>query len=158
MKLCVDLAKISIYSSVWAYCRSISMQNQGKSVCFQKISIRSRAEVSPSHKKFLDPSLTIPALWKKQERLKSNIKLRVCVVKNMCGQEYVWTDQHTDKEKHLKMKFRVYSSWLTSFVSSSMLKSLCLSLFDNFYIFLTDRQTDRPKRRLFKLLPRSLRK
>ena len=43
MKLCVDLAKISIYSSVWAYCRSISMQNQGKSVCFQKISIRSRA-------------------------------------------------------------------------------------------------------------------
>ena len=43
LKLCVDLAKISIYSSVWAYCRSISMQNQGKSVCFQKISICSRA-------------------------------------------------------------------------------------------------------------------
>ena len=59
----------------------------------------------------------------------------------MCGQEYVWTDQHTDKVKRPKMKFRVYSSWLTSFVSSSMLKSLCLSLFDDFYIFLTDRQT-----------------
>ena len=79
-------------------------------------------------------------IYKQQERLKSNIKLRVCVVKNMCGQEYVWTDQHTDKEKHLKMKFRVYSSWLTSFVSSTMLKFLCLSLFDDFYIFLTDRQ------------------
>ena len=39
----------------------------------------------------------------KQERLKSNIKLRVCVVKNMCGQEYVWTDQPTDKVKSPKM-------------------------------------------------------
>ena len=26
----------------------------------------------------------------KQERLKSNIKLRVCVVKNMCGSKNVW--------------------------------------------------------------------
>ena len=61
----------------------------------------------------------------------------------MCGQEYVWTDQHTDKVKCPKIELRVYSTWLTTFVPSSMLKSLCLSLFDNFDIFLTDRQTDK---------------
>ena len=65
----------------------------------------------------------------------------------MCGQEYVWTDQHTDKVKCPKMKLRVYSTLQTSFVSSPMLKSLCLGLFDNFETFLTDRPTDRPKRR-----------
>ena len=80
----------------------------------------------------------------KQEQLKSNIKLRVCVVKKMCGKEYVWTAQHTDKVKCPKIRLRVYSTLLTSFVSSCMLKSLCLSLFDNFDIFLTDRPTTRP--------------
>ena len=83
--------------------------------------------------------------------INKNIKLRVCVVKKMCGQNYVWTDQHTGKVNCPKMKLRVYSTLLTSFVFSSMLKSLCLSLFDNFDFFLTDRQTDRqtnrPKRR-----------
>ena len=70
----------------------------------------------------------------------SNIKLRVCVVKSMCGQEYVWTDQHTVKMKQPNMKFRVYSIWLNIFVPSSMLKSLCLILFDNLIFFW---QTDR---------------
>ena len=27
----------------------------------------------------------------------------------MCGLEYVWTDQHTDKARYQKMKFRVHS-------------------------------------------------
>ena len=36
----------------------------------------------------------------------------------MCCQEYVWTDQHTDKVKYPKMKFRVYSTRQTSLVSS----------------------------------------
>ena len=64
-----------------------------------------------------------------------NIKLRVCFVKSMCGQEYVWTDQHTVKMKQPNMKFRVYSFWLNIFVPSSMLKSLCLILFDNLIFF-----------------------
>ena len=50
----------------------------------------------------------------------------------MCGQEYVWTDQHINKVKFPKIKLRVYSTLPTSFVFSSMLKSLCLSLFDSF--------------------------
>ena len=66
---------------------------------------------------------------------------------DMCGQEYVWTDQHKDKMKCPMMKLRVLSTLLTSFIFSSMLRSLCLSLFDNFDIFLTDRQTNQPKKR-----------
>ena len=60
----------------------------------------------------------------------------------MCGQEYVWTEQHTDKVKCPKMKLRVYTTLQTSFVSSPMLISFRLSLFDNFYNILTDQPTD----------------
>ena len=58
----------------------------------------------------------------------------------MCGQEYLWTALRTDKVKCLKMKLRVYSKLQKSFVSSSVY----LSLFDNFDIFWTDRQTKTP--------------
>ena len=36
----------------------------------------------------------------------SNIKLRVCVVKSMCGQEYVWTDQRTRQSKISKYEIK----------------------------------------------------
>ena len=53
----------------------------------------------------------------------------------MHGQDYVLIDLYADKVKCLEMNLRIYPTWLTSFVSSSMLEPLC------FRLFLTDRPT-----------------
>ena len=43
--------------------------------------------------------------------------------------KYAWpTYQHTDIAKRIKMKLWVYSTWMTSFVSSYVLKCLCLRI------------------------------
>ena len=56
-------------------------------------------------------------------------------------------DKHTDKKLSIE-KLRAYTTLLLYFVSSYMLKSLYLRLFDSFWHFFdrpTDRQTDRPR-------------
>ena len=64
---------------------------------------------------------------RKQERLKSNNKLRVCVVKNMCGWVIFWhffdrlTDNHTDK-KVPKDRLRAYPNFFLLYVEIPLFK------------------------------------
>ena len=70
----------------------------------------------------------------KQERLKSNNKLRVCVVKNMCGWVKLTdrlTDNHSHKVRCIK-RIRANMTLTIYFVSSFTLNSLCLRAFDRF--------------------------
>ena len=93
----------------------------------------------------------------KQERLKSNIKLRVCVVENMFGQEYVWfgsISMALVSQNESKIIFGVSIYIFTPFVFIYISNFYFLHKFG---FFLTDQRTDK-ERWTQKLRARSLKK
>ena len=75
----------------------------------------------------------------------------------MCGQEYVSLRISVNRQgKMSNDEIRGLLNLADIFCFQLYVKFLCLSHFDNFDIFLTDRQTDRPRRAIIEAPPRSL--